>query len=125
MLACLIGNIRARARPMAAFSGFYESHKPPTSGDAHDSTATSRWPLKRPSKWIHITSFFVCCCPGGRQGDTERVVARGWHPVASGEALVMLHWVMLHVSLQCLRMAIKMACDGGAFVRCRRLFLLA
>jgi hypothetical protein len=26
--------IRVSARPMAAFSGFYESHEPPPSGDA-------------------------------------------------------------------------------------------
>jgi hypothetical protein len=29
----------------------------------------------------------------------------------------MLHWAMPHVSLQRLRMAIEMACDGGAFFR--------
>ena len=33
-LACPIGYIRASARPMVAFSGFYESHKPPPLGDA-------------------------------------------------------------------------------------------
>jgi hypothetical protein len=26
---------------------------------------------------------FVCCCPGGRWGDTEQVVARWQRPVAS------------------------------------------
>jgi hypothetical protein len=36
----------------------------------------------------------------------------------------MLHWEMLHVPLQRLRMAIEMACDGGAFIHCRRLFYL-
>ncbi len=36
--------------------------------------------------------------------------------MASGVALDILHLVMPHVSLQCLRMAIKMACDVGAFV---------
>ena len=45
--------------------------------------------------------------------------------VASGEALVMLHREMPHVLLQHLHMAIQMACDGGAFVRCCRLFCLA
>jgi hypothetical protein len=45
--------------------------------------------------------------------------------VASGVALDMVHWAMPHVSLQRLHMAIWMACDGGAFVRCRRLFRLA
>ena len=33
-LACLIDAIGASARPMVAFSGFYESHKPPPLGDA-------------------------------------------------------------------------------------------
>jgi hypothetical protein len=33
----------------------------------------------------------VDCRPGGRRGDTERVVARWRRSVASGEALVMLH----------------------------------
>jgi hypothetical protein len=41
--------------------------------------------------------------------------------VASGEALVMLHWVMRSVSHRRTAIAIKMARDGGAFVR-RRLF---
>jgi hypothetical protein len=45
--------------------------------------------------------------------------------VASGVALDMLHWVMPKVSLQHLHMVIKMVCDGGAFVRRRRLFRLA
>jgi len=68
---------------------------------------------------------FVCCRSGGRRGDTEPVVAQGRHPVASGEALVMLHWAMLHEPLQRIRTAIKMACIGGAFVRRRRLFCSA
>jgi len=33
-LASPIGNIEASACPMAAFSGFFESHKPPPLGDA-------------------------------------------------------------------------------------------
>ena len=72
-----------------------------------------------------IHCCFVCCCPGGRQGNTERVVARWRRPVASGVALDMLHRAMPHVLLQRLTMAIKMVCRGGAFVRCRRLFRLA
>jgi hypothetical protein len=36
-LACPVGNIGASARPMVAFSGFYESHKP-----------------KRPAKRVHV-----------------------------------------------------------------------
>jgi len=66
------------------------------------------------------------CRPGGRRGDTERVVTRWWHTVASGEALVMvmLHREMRSVSHRRTAMAIEMARDGGAFVRCRRQFRL-
>jgi hypothetical protein len=38
--------------------------------------------------------LFVCCCPGGRWGDTEQVVSQLRHPVTSRVALDMLHWVM-------------------------------
>ena len=111
---------------MAAFSGFYESHKPPPLGnargiipphrDGHQNGHQSEYILHR---------CFVCCRPGGRRGDTERVVARWRRPVASGVALDMMHWAMPHVSRQRFCMAIEMSSDGGAFVRHRRLFCLA
>jgi hypothetical protein len=66
----------------------------------------------------------VDCRPGGRRGDTERVVARWRHSVASGEALVMLHRAMRSVSHRRTAVAIEMARDGGTFVRRRRLFRL-
>ncbi len=48
--------------------------------------------------------FVDCClfagCPGGRWGDTERVVARCRRPVASGVALDMPHWAMPSVLLR-------------------------
>jgi len=74
--------------------------------------------------------FHYCCddCfPGGRRGNTEQVVARWQHPVASGEALIMLHWAMRSILHRRTAMAIKIARDGGAFnggafVRSRRLF---
>jgi len=44
--------------------------------------------------------------------------------VASGEALVMLHRAMRSVSHWRTAMAIKMARDGGTFIRRRRLFRL-
>ncbi len=65
------------------------------------------------------------CCPGVRGSDTEQVNARWRRPVASDMALDILHWAMPHELLQCLRMAIEMACNGGAFICCRRLFCLA
>jgi hypothetical protein len=66
----------------------------------------------------------VCCCPGGCWGDREQVVAQWQHPVASGVALDMPHWVMPSVSLQRARMVIKMACNGGAFVYFHPFFCL-
>jgi hypothetical protein len=66
-----------------------------------------------------VGEYFHCClfacCPGGCWGDTEQVVAQWWHPVASGIALDMLHWAMLHVSLQHIHIASKMAFDRGTF----------
>ncbi len=74
---------------------------------------------------VFIHHCVVDCRSGVRGSDTEQVVARWRRPVASNMALDILHWAMLHELLQCLRMAIKMTCNGGAFVRHRRLFHLA
>jgi hypothetical protein len=54
----------------------------------------------------------------------EQLVARWQRPVASGEALVVLNQVMRSVLLQCIRMSIGMARDGGKFVRSHFLFRL-
>jgi len=64
---------------------------------------------------------WVDCHPGGRRGDTEQVVARWQRPVASGEALFMLHQAMCSVSHRRTAMVIEISRDGGAFVRHRRL----
>ena len=64
-----------------------------------------------------VVSFAFCCCPGGCRGNTEQVFAQWRHPVASGEALVMLHREMRSVWHWRTAMAIKMTHDGGAFVR--------
>ena len=114
------------ARPMAAFSGFYESHEPPLSGDArgigplhHDGHRNGQ----QSGYMLHFCC--VDCRPCGRRGNTERVVARWRHPVASGEAPVMLHRAMRSVSHQRTAMAIGMARDGGTFVcRCHLFQLL-
>jgi hypothetical protein len=74
---------------------------------------------------VFIHRCVVDCRPGISGSNTERVVAQWRHLVASDMALDILHRAMPHESLQCLRMAIEMACDGGAFVRRRRLFCLA
>ena len=100
----------------------YESPGPPPSGDARGIVPAHRNGHQNDQQSGYILHLcFVCCHPGGCRGDTEPVVARWRRPVASGEALVMLHWAMPHVPLQRLRTAIKMACDGGAFVRRPRL----
>ncbi len=64
---------------------------------------------------------FVCCCPGGRWGDTKWAVAWWRHPVASGVALDMPHRAMPSVLLRRTAVSIKMAGRQGAFVRHRRL----
>ena len=107
-------SIGASACPMAAFIGFYESHKPPPSGDACGIVPAHRDGHQNGWQSGHILHLHFVC----HRGDTEPVVALWRCPVASGETLVML-------PLQHLRTAIKIACDGGAFLRCRRLFWLA
>ena len=110
---------------MAAFSGFYESHKPPPSGDARGIVPAHRDGLRNSQQSgfiLHCRT--VCCCPGGRRGNTERVVARWRRLVASIKALDILHRVMRAVLHHRTAMAIAIASDGGAFVRRRHLFRL-
>jgi len=111
---------------MAAFSGFYESHKPPPSGDAHGIIPPhcDGHQNGHQSEYI-LHRCFIFCRPGGRRGDTERVVAQWRRPVASGVALDMMHRAMLQLLLQRCHMAIEMSSNGGAFVRHRCLFCLA
>ena len=58
---------------------------------------------------VCVDCCLFACCPGGRWGDMEQVVARCRHPVASGVALVMLHQAMCFVLHRRKAMAIKMA----------------
>ena len=71
----------------------------------------------------YITVLFAVA-PGGRRGDTERVVARWRRLVASIKALDLPHREMRAVSHHRTAMAIEIASDGGAFVRRRHLFRL-
>jgi len=107
---------------MAVFSGLYESPGPPPSGNARGIVP----PHRDDHRNGHQSGQNRCvdCRPGGRRGDTERVVARWRRPVASGKALVMLHRAMRSVSHRRTAMTIEMARDGGTFVRRRRLFRL-
>jgi hypothetical protein len=69
---------------------------------------------------IYLGVFVDCClfacCPGGGWDDTEQVVARCWHPVASGVALDMPHRAMPSVLLRHTAVVIKTAGRQGAFV---------
>ena len=56
------------------------------------------------------------------RGDTERILTQWQRPVAYKVALDMLHQAMRLASYCLIYMAIKIAHDGGSFVRRRRLF---
>jgi len=110
VLACHIDAIGASARPMVAFSGFYESHEPPPSGDvlgivpshcrSHQNGQQSGYMLHRRN---------VCCRPGGRRGNTEQVVARWRRLVAFIKTLDLLHREMRALSHHRTAIAIEMA----------------
>jgi hypothetical protein len=65
---------------------------------------------------VFVDCCLFACCPGGRWGNTERVVAQWRLPGASSVALDFLHQAMPRSLLQCVRMAIEMACNRGTFV---------
>jgi hypothetical protein len=58
---------------------------------------------------VFVDCCLFACCPGGRWGDTEQVVAQWRHPVASKVALDMPNWAMPSALLQRTTMAIKAA----------------
>ena len=108
---------------MVAFNGFYENHEPPPSGDVRGIVLPHRNDYRNGQQSGYMLHHgCVDYRPGCHLGNTKQVVAQWRRPVASGEALVMLHWAMRSVLHRCSAMAIEMARDGGAFVRCRRLF---
>jgi hypothetical protein len=71
---------------------------------------------------VFVDCCLFACCPGGRWGNAEQLVAQWWLPGASSVALDLLHQAMPRSLLRRVRMAIKMACDGGTFVRHRRFY---
>ncbi len=71
---------------------------------------------------VFVDCSLFACCPGGRWGNTERVVAQWRLPGASSVALDLLHCAMPCSLLQRVCMAIEMACNGGTFVRHRRFY---
>ncbi len=70
---------------------------------------------------VFVDCCLHACCPGGCWGNTEQIVARCQHPVASVVALDMLHRAMQSVSLRRICKAFKIGGNGGAF-RCHRQF---
>jgi hypothetical protein len=62
---------------------------------------------------LFVDCCLYACCPGGRRGNTERVVAWCRRPVASGVALDMPHWAMPSVLPGRTAMAIETANNGG------------
>jgi hypothetical protein len=85
----------------------------------------SRW-LAGPARHLYHNSIFYTEIDdhGIRRGDTGRIIARWWRPVASRVALDMLRWAMRSAPHRRVVMAVKMAHDGGTFVRCRPFFRL-
>ncbi len=84
----------------------------------------TNWRIAMAIKMARFVGVFVdcclfACCPGSRWGNTEQVVARCRHPVASGVALDMPHRAMPSVLLRRTAVAIKTAGGQGAFV-CHR-----
>jgi hypothetical protein len=68
---------------------------------------------------VFVDCCLFACCPGGRWGNTEQVVAQCRRLVFTGVALDMLHQAMPSVLLRRTAMAIEMASGRGAFVRHR------
>ena len=63
----------------------------------------------------------MCCFKefvdhGGRRGNTAQALARWRHPVASSEALDMLHQAMRPALYRYIAMAIEIAIDSPAFI---------
>ncbi len=66
---------------------------------------------------VFVDCCLFACCPGGRWGNMEGVVAQWWRPVASRVALEMPHQAMPSVLLRRTAVVIETAGGQGAFVR--------
>jgi len=86
------------------------------------------WHIAVSIKMASNVGVFCHCClfachSGGRRSNMEEVlVARWWLPGASSAALDLLHGVILRALLQCICMAIKLACNGGTVAHHCHLF---
>jgi len=52
---------------------------------------------------------------GGCRGNAMQALARWWHPLASSEALFVLHRAMRHTSHRCIRMVVEIVINSPAF----------
>ena len=93
---------------MVAFSGFYESHEPPPSGDARGIVLPHHHGHQNgQQRGGHVAHRCVDYVPGGRRGNTEQVVAR-WHSLeAFMKILDLLHRAMCSVFHRRTAMAIR------------------
>jgi hypothetical protein len=57
------------------------------------------------------------------RGDTGQILAQWRHMMASRVALDLPSWAMCLALYRLIRMAIEMASEVGAFVRCHRFFV--
>ncbi len=126
MLACPIDGYQSKCSPNGGIQWLLVKPWTPSIG----MRAVSYRRIAMVIKTAHKVGVFIHHCvvdyrPGVCGSNTKEVVAQWQRPVASNMALDILHQEMLHKLLQCLRMAIKTACEGGAFVLRRRLFCLA
>jgi hypothetical protein len=98
---------------MVVFSGFCESHKPPPSSNVRGILVPPHRDGQQNGQQSGYIMHHYCvdCHPGGRRGNTEQVVARWGCPVASGEALIMIHRVMCSLLHRRTAMDTKMARD--------------
>ena len=84
-LACPFCNIGASAHPMVAFSGFYESHEPPPSGDVRGIVPPHRHGHRngQQSGYMLHRCFFCCYHGAAREIQSEYSPNCGvqWLPV--------------------------------------------
>jgi hypothetical protein len=102
--------IGRNTHPMVATSGFHCSPEPPLLGNMRGIVPLHCNGHQTASKMgVLFDCCFVDCCPGGRWGNMEQVVARCRRPGASGVAMDMPHRAMPSVLLRRTSMAVKTA----------------
>ena len=91
----MIDTIGCNTRLVAVTSGFRSSPGPPLLGDTYGTVSAHSHGHRNGQQTARIfPSSLFACNPGGRWGDTVRILAQWQRPVASSEALDPLHWSM-------------------------------